>query len=89
MTRDIARMARACKVVKRLVEGLYEDYEIFDMSPYEDNKNIQMTEESLFNMFPARMIEKDELYSSDWYDRYYAEADGLKFFCLKEKEERE
>lgn len=89
MTRDIARMARACKVVKRLIEGLYEDYEIFDMSPYEDNKNIQMTEEALFNMFPARMIEKDELWPSDWYDRYYAEADGLRFFCLKEKEERE
>lgn len=89
MTRDIARMARACKVVKRLVEGLYEDYEIFDMSPYENNKNIQMTEEALFNMFPARMIEKDELCSSDWCDRYYAEADGLRFFCLKEKEERE
>lgn len=89
MTRDVARMARACKVVKRLVEGLYEDYEIFDMSPYEDNKNIQMTEESLFNMFPARMIEKDELYPSDENDKYFAEADGLRFFCLKEKEERE
>ena len=89
MTRDVARMARTCKVVKRLVEGLYEDYEIFDMSPYDDNKNIQMTEEALFNMFPARMIEKDELWPSDWYDRYYAEADGLRFFCLKEKEERE
>ena len=89
MTRDVARMARACKVVKRLVEGLYEDYEIFDMSPYENNKNIQMTEESLFNMFPARMIEKDELYPSDENDKYFAEADGLRFFCLKEKEERE
>ena len=92
MTRDVARMARACKVVKRLVEGLYEDYEIFDMSPYEDNKNIQMTEEAFFNAFPARMIEKDELYSNDideLYNKYFAEADGLKFFCLKEKEERE
>ena len=89
MTRDIARMARTCKVVKRLVEGLYEDYEIFDISPYDDNKNIQMTEESLFNMFPARMIEKDELYPSDENDKYFAEADGLRFFCLKEKEERE
>lgn len=89
MTRDVARMARTCKVVKRLVEGLYEDYEIFDMSPYEDNKNIQMTEEAFFNAFPARMIEKDELWPSDWYDKYFAEADGLRFFCLKEKEERE
>ena len=89
MTRDVARMARACKVAKRLVEGLYEDYKIFDISPYDDNKNIQMTEESLFNMFPARMIEKDELYPSDENDKYFAEADGLKFFCLKEKEERE
>ena len=89
MTRDVARMARTCKVVKRLVEGLYEDYEIFDISPYDDNKNIQMTEESLFNMFPARMIEKDELYPSDENDKYFAEADGLRFFCLKEKEERE
>lgn len=85
MTRDVARMARACKVVKKLVEGLYEDYEIFDMSPYEHNKNIQMTEESLFNMFPAKMIEKDKTYLDDWYDRYFAEADGLKFFCLKRK----
>ena len=92
MTRDIARMARACEVVKHLVERLYEDYEIFDVSPYEHNKNIQMTEEALFNMFPARMIEKDELYSNDideLYNKYFAEADGLKFFCLKEKEERE
>ena len=89
MTRDIARMARTCKVVKHMLESIYEDYEIFDMSPYEDNKNIQMTEEALFNMFPAKMIEKDELYSSDEYDKYFAEADGLKFFCLKEKEERE
>ena len=89
MTRDVARMARTCKVVKRLVESLYEDYEIFDISPYDDNKNIQMTEEALFNMFPARMIEKDELYPSDENDKYFAEADGLKFFCLKEKEERE
>ena len=86
MTRDIARMARACKVVKRLVEGLYEDYKIFDISPYDDNKNIQMTEESLFNMFPAKMIEKDETYLDDWYDKYFAEADGLRFFCLKRKE---
>lgn len=30
MTRDVARMARTCKVVKRMIEGLYEDYEIFD-----------------------------------------------------------
>ena len=89
MTRDVARMARTCKVVKRLVESLYEDYGIYDISPYDDNKNIQMTEESLFNMFPARMIEKDELYPSDENDKYFAEADGLKFFCLKEKEERE
>ena len=89
MTRDIARMARTCKVVKKLLENLNEDYEIFDVSPYEHNKSIQMTEESLFNMFPAKMIEKDELYSSDWCDRYFAEADGLRFFCLKEKEERE
>ena len=89
MTRDVARMARTCNVVKRLVEILYEDYEIFDISPYENNKNIQMTEEALFNMFPARMIEKDELYPSDENDKYFAEADGLRFFCLKEKEERE
>ena len=92
MTRDVARMARTCKVVKRLVESLYKDYEIFDISPYEDNKNIQMTEEAFFNAFPARMIEKDELYSNDideLYNKYFAEADGLKFFCLKEKEERE
>ena len=86
MTKDIARMARTCKVVKRLVENLHEDYEIFDVSPYEHNKNIQMTEESLFNMFPAKMIEKDETYLDDWYDRYFAEADGLRFFCLKRKE---
>ena len=85
MTRDVARMARTCKVVKRLVESLYKDYEIFDISPYEDNKNIQMTEEAFFNVFPARMIEKDELYSDDWYDKYFAEADGLRFFCLKRK----
>ena len=89
MTRDVARMARTCKVVKKLLENLYEDYEIFDVSPYEHNKNIQMTEESLFNIFPAKMIEKDETYSDDEYDKYFAEADGLKFFCLKEKEERE
>ena len=92
MTKDIARMARTCKVVKKLLENLNEDYEIFDVSPYEHNKSIQMTEESLFNMFPARVIEKDELYSNDddeLYDKYFAEADGLKFFCLKEKEERE
>ena len=85
MTRDIARMARTCKVVKRLVEGLNEDYEIFDISPYEHNKNIQMTKESLFNIFPAKMIEKDETYLDDWYDRYFAEAEGLRFFCLKRK----
>ena len=89
MTRDIARMARTCKVVKKLFENLYEDYGIIRMLPYEDDKGILMTEEAFFNAFPARMIEKDELYSDDWYDRYYAEADGLKFFCLKEKEERE
>ena len=89
MTRDIARMARTCKVVTHMLESLHEDYEIFDVSPYKHNKSIQMTEESLFNMFPAKMIEKDELYSNDEYDRYFAEADGLRFFCLKEKEERE
>ena len=89
MTRDVARMARTCKVVKKLFENLYEDYGIIRMLPYEDDKGILMTEEAFFNAFPARMIEKDELYSDDWYDRYYAEADGLKFFCLKEKEERE
>ena len=89
MTRDVARMARTCKVVKKLLENLYEDYGIIRMLPYEDDKGILMTEEAFFNAFPARMIEKDELYSDDWYDRYYAEADGLKFFCLKEKEERE
>ena len=89
MTRDVARMARTCKVVKHMVESLYKDYEIFDISPYEDNKNIQMTEEAFFNVFPARWIEKDETYLDDWYDRYFAEADGLRFFCLKEKEERE
>ena len=89
MTRDVARMARTCKVVKHMLESLHKDYGIFDVSPYEHNKNIQMDEESLFNMFPAKMIEKDELYSDDEYDKYFAEADGLKFFCLKEKEERE
>ena len=89
MTRDIARMARMCKVVKHMLESIYEDYGIFDVPPYEHNKFIQMDEESLFNMFPARMIEKDELYPDDEYDKYFAEADGLKFFCLKEKEERE
>ena len=89
MTRDVARMARTCKVVKKLLENLYEDYGIIRMLPYEDDKGILMTEEAFFNAFPARMIEKDELHSDDWYDRYYAEADGLKFFCLKEKEERE
>ena len=89
MTRDVARMARTCKVVKKLLENLYEDYGIFDVPPYEHNKFIQMDEESLFNMFPAKMIEKDELYSDDEYDKYFAEAGGLKFFCLKEKEERE
>ena len=89
MTRDVARMARTCKVVKHMVESLYEDYEIFDVPPYEHIKFIQMTEEALFNMFPAKMIEKDKLYSDDEYDKYFAEADGLKFFCLKEKEERE
>ena len=86
MTKDIARMARTCKEVKRLVENLHEDYEIFDVSPYEHNKNIQMTEEAFFNVFPARWIEKDETYLDDWYDRYFAEADGLRFFCLKRKE---
>ena len=85
MTRDVARMARTCKVVKKLLENLYEDYGVFDVSPYEHNKNIQMTEESLFSRFPARMIEKDELYSDDEYDKYFAEADGLRFFCLKRK----
>ena len=89
MTRDIARMARTCKVVKHMLESIYEDYGIFDVPPYEHNKFIQMDEESLFNMFPAKMIEKDELYSDDEYDKYFAEADGLKFFCLIEKEERE
>ena len=89
MTRDVARMARTCRVVKKLLENLYEDYGIIRMLPYEDDKGILMTEEAFFNAFPARMIEKDELHSDDWYDRYYAEADGLKFFCLKEKEERE
>ena len=87
MTRDIARMARTCKVVKHMLESLHEDYGIFDVSPYEHNKSIQMDEESLFNMFPARMIEK-EAFSND-ADKYFAEADGLRFFCLKEKEERE
>ena len=51
-----------------------------------------MTEEAFFNAFPAMMIEKDELYSNDideLYNKYFAEADGLRFFCLKEKEERE
>ena len=86
MTRDVARMARTCKVVKKLLENLYEDYGIIRMLPYEDDKGILMTEEAFFNAFPARMIEKDELYSDDWYDRYFAEADGLRFFCLKRKE---
>ena len=88
MTRDVARMARTCKIVKKLLENLYEDYGVFDVSPYEHNKNIHMTEEALFNMFPARMIEKDELYSNDideLYNKYFAEADGLKFFCLKKR----
>ena len=89
MTRDVARMARTCKVVKKLFENLYEDYGIIRMLPYEDDKGILMTEEAFFNAFPARMIEKDELYSDDEYDKYFAEADGLKFFCLIEKEERE
>ena len=89
MTRDVARMARTCKVVKKLLENLYEDYGIIRMLPYEDDKGILMTEEAFFNAFPARMIEKDETYLDDWYDKYFAEADGLKFFCLKEKEERE
>ena len=84
MTRDVARMARTCKVVKKLFENLYEDYGIIRMLPYEDDKGILMTEEAFFNAFPARMIEKDEL-----YNKYFAEADGLKFFWLKEKEERE
>lgn len=83
MTRDVARMARTCKVAKKLLENLYEDYGIIRMLPYEDDKGILMTEEAFFNVFPARMIEKDELYSDDWYDKYFAEADGLKFFCLK------
>ena len=85
MTRDIARMARTCKVVKKLFENLYEDYGIIRMLPYEDDKGILMTEEAFFNAFPARMIEKDETYLDDWYDRYFAEADGLRFFCLKRK----
>lgn len=92
MTRDVARMARTCKVVKKLLENLYEDYGIIRMLPYEDDKGILMAEEAFFNAFPARMIEKDELYSNDideLYNKYFAEADGLKFFCLKEKEERE
>ena len=89
MTRDVARMARTCKVVKHLVENLYKDYGIFDVPPYKHIKSIQMDEESLFNIFPAKMIEKDELYLDDEYDKYFAEADGLRFFCLKEKEERE
>ena len=89
MTRDVARMARTCKVVKKLFENLYEDYGIIRMLPYEDDKGILMTEEAFFNAFPARMIEKDELYLDDEYDKYFAEADGLRFFCLKEKEERE
>ena len=89
MTRDVARMARTCKVVKKLLENLYEDYGIIRMLPYEDDKGILMTEEAFFNAFPARMIEKDELYSDDWCDKYFAEADGLKFFWLKEKEGRE
>ena len=83
MTRDVARMVRTCKVVKKLLENLYEDYGIIRMLPYEDDKGILMTEEAFFNVFPTRMIEKDELYSDDWYDKYFAEADGLKFFCLK------
>ena len=89
MTRDVARMARTCKVVKHMLESIHEDYGIFDVSPYEHNKFIQMDEGSLFNIFPAKMIEKDELYLDDEYDKYFAEADGLKFFCLKKKEERE
>ena len=89
MTRDVARMARTCKVVKKLFENLYEDYGIIRMLPYEDDKGILMTEEAFFNVFPARWIEKDETYLDAWYDRYFAEADGLRFFCLKEKEERE
>ena len=66
MTRDVARMARTCKVVKKLFENLYEDYGIIRMLPYKDDKGILMTEEAFFNAFPARMIEKDELYSDDW-----------------------
>ena len=85
MTRDVARMARTCKVVKKLFENLYKDYGIIRMLPYEDDKGILMTEEAFFNAFPARMIEKDETYLDDWYDRYFAEADGLRFFCLKRK----